>query len=62
VTLLSGGRRAAKKKDWQRECVVLGLIDTEAKPASARTVFSRFRRDLVTANLIACEGDLSWKI
>jgi hypothetical protein len=61
-TTLPGGRRVAKKRDWQRECVVLGLIDTDAKPASARTIFSRFRRDLVAANVIACEGDLSWKI
>jgi hypothetical protein len=62
VTLMSGGRRAAKKQDWQRECVVLGLIDPEAKAHSARTLFSKFRRDLVAANLVACEGDLSWKI
>jgi hypothetical protein len=62
VTLMSGGRRAAKKRNWQRECVLLGLIDPEAKPASARSLFSKFRRELVAANLIACEEDLSWKI
>jgi len=62
VTLLLGGRRAAKKQDWHRECVLLGLIDPEAKPASARSLFSKFRRELVAANLVACQGDLSWKI
>jgi hypothetical protein len=62
VTMLPGNRRAAKKQDWQRECVLLGLIDPEAKAHSARTLFSKFRRDLVAANLIACQGDLSWKI
>jgi hypothetical protein len=57
---LSGNRRAAKREDWQAECVRLGLIDTAAKPDSARTLFAKFRRELVSANRIACEGDFSW--
>jgi hypothetical protein len=61
VTLL-GGRRAAKRDDWQAECVRLGLIDPQAKPHSARTLFARFRRELVGANRIACEEDFSWLI
>jgi AAA domain len=57
---LPGGRRAAKRDDWQAECVRLGLIDPQAKPHSARTLFARFRRELVAANRIACEEDFSW--
>lgn len=57
---LPNGRRAASTEDWKRECTHLGLIDAEAKPASARAQFSRARRDLVTANSIACDGDFSW--
>jgi hypothetical protein len=60
ATMLPGGRRAAKKEDWHRECVLLGLIDPEARPDSARALFSKFRRELVAANLIACEEDWSW--
>jgi hypothetical protein len=53
-------RRAAHRDQWQAECTLLGLIDAEAKPHSARTLFATFRRELVAANRIACEGDLSW--
>jgi hypothetical protein len=59
---LSGGRRAAKRDDWQTECELLGLIDTKANAHSARTLFAKFRRELVAANCIACEGDFSWLI
>jgi hypothetical protein len=54
------GRRAATSKAWQDECALLGLIDREAKPHSARTLFSRHRLALVAVNLVACQGDLAW--
>lgn len=57
---LSGGRRAVSTDRWKAECVHLGLIDTEAKAHSARTLFSKFRRELIAANRIACEEDWSW--
>lgn len=60
VAKLSSGRRAAASDDWKAECVHLGLIDAKAKPHSARTLFAKFRRELVAANRIACEGDFSW--
>jgi hypothetical protein len=60
VTPLPGARRAAKADDWKAECILLGLIDAEAKPHSARTLFAKFRRELVAANRIGCEGELSW--
>ena len=60
VVSLQGGRRAVKTADWKAECVLLGLIDTEANAHSARTLFAKFRRELVAANRIACEGEFSW--
>jgi AAA domain len=62
VTPLPGGRRAAATTDWKAECVLLGLIDAEAKPHSARTLFAKYRRELVGAFRIGCEGDFSWLI
>lgn len=59
---LSGGRRSAKAEDWKAECIRLGLIDADARPHSARTLFAKFKRELVAANRIACEGDFSWLI
>jgi AAA domain len=61
VTKLSGNRRAAHRDHWQAECALLGLID-QAKADSARALFSKFRRELVAAHFIACEGDMSWRI
>jgi hypothetical protein len=53
------GRRAATSEAWKAECVRLGLIDKDAKPDSARSLFSKYRRELVSAYRICCEGDLS---
>jgi hypothetical protein len=62
VTILPGNRRAAHRDHWQAECILLGLIDSAAKPHSARTMFARFRADLFSANRIAIEDDWQWLI
>jgi AAA domain len=62
ATPLPGGRRAAATAAWKAECVHLGLIDAEAKPHSARTLFAKYRRELVGAFRIGCEGDFSWLV
>ena len=59
--ILPGNRRAAHRDHWQAECALLGMIDP-GKPHSARTLFNKYRRELVAANRIACEGDFSWLI
>ncbi len=59
--ILPGNRRASHRDHWQAECALLGLID-QSKVNSARTLFNKFRRELVAANRIACEGDFSWLI
>jgi hypothetical protein len=60
--VIRDGRRCATMDNWRRECVTLGLIDVEAKEHSARTLFAKHRRDLVTANRIACNDDVAWEI
>ncbi len=60
VQLLSGNRRAAHRDHWATECNARGLIDSKRNEKSATTMFNRFRRELVAANRIACEGDLQW--
>ena len=54
--------KAIKMDAWKAECVRLRLIDPEAKPGSARALFSKYRTELIGANLIACDGDLVWEI
>jgi hypothetical protein len=56
------GRKAVGCDEWQHECVRFGLIDKQQKPDSARAMFSRYRRELVAATRIACDGDLTWLI
>lgn len=60
VTMLPGNRRAAHRDHWAAECNARGLVDLDGKRNSARTLMNTFRRDLVAANRIACEGDLQW--
>ena len=53
---------AATTDEWRAECIMLGLIDPETKANSARTLFNKYRRELVGANRIGCQGDLSWSL
>jgi hypothetical protein len=62
VVMLPGGRRAAHRDHWAAECNARGLIDVKRNEKSATTMFNRFRRELVAANRIACEGDLQWLV
>jgi hypothetical protein len=55
------GRKAASTDQWKRECTLLGLLDPE-KAHSSRTLFSKYRRELVAANAIGCEDDWSWAL
>jgi AAA domain len=57
---LPGNRRAAHRDHWATECNDRGLIDLSGKAVSARTLMNTFRRELVAANCIACEGEMQW--
>jgi hypothetical protein len=58
---ISGGTRRAHHDAWKRECLALGLIDRD-KDHSARTLFAKHRRELISHNLIACSEDFAWTI
>jgi hypothetical protein len=60
ITMVPGNRRVAKKSDWWAELVQRGMIEPEDRPESAKSLFYRWRRELIAASRIACEGDLTW--
>jgi hypothetical protein len=51
--------KAVKVASWRAECVRLGLLDPD-KSHSARTLFAKYRRELVAHNLVGCDNDLAW--
>jgi hypothetical protein len=51
--------KAVRADAWKAECVRRGLIDPDKKH-SARTLFSKYRGELIAHNLIACNNDLIW--
>jgi len=57
-----GGRPTVNSDSWKDECVRLGLIDRASKPDNARALFSKYRRELVVAGRVACDGDLWWAL
>jgi len=42
--------------------LTVALIDAKAKDNSKRALFSKYRRELITANLIACDETFAWVI
>jgi hypothetical protein len=51
--------QAVTTDQWRAECKTLGLID-EGKPHTARSMMSKYRQELIVANMIACNSDLVW--
>jgi 5S rRNA maturation endonuclease (ribonuclease M5) len=51
--------KAVTMLQWRAECGTRGLIDEE-KPHIARSMLSKYRQELIAANLIACNNDLVW--
>jgi hypothetical protein len=62
VVSSTGGHRSATREAWMDELALLGMVDLKEKGHSARTLFLRWRRELVAAFRIGCEGDLSWPV
>ena len=54
------GWPAVTMERWKAECITQGLIDKDTKPASARSLMSKYRLELLAANMIGCNGDLVW--
>jgi hypothetical protein len=53
------GYPAASFVDWQAECVKRGLLE-RGKPDSVRSMFSKHKLDLISANWIACNDTMAW--
>ena len=41
---------------WKEGCVTVGLIDPEGKPDSARTLFNKYKLELITKNWVRCDA------
>ncbi|OKO75122.1 hypothetical protein AC629_34355 [Bradyrhizobium sp. NAS80.1] len=54
------GEHAVHSDDWKAECELLGLLDRNEAKNAYRAKFSKYRAELVAANLVACEGDYTW--
>jgi hypothetical protein len=55
------GRPAVTSERWRLECVRIGLIGVDAGN-SDRALFSKYRRELISCNYIACNNDLVWAV
>jgi hypothetical protein len=53
------GCPAARLDTWRDECIKRGLLDTD-KPDSARTLFSKYKRELIAANRIGANETMAW--
>jgi hypothetical protein len=58
-TITSNDQRASDDA-WKAVCNRLGLIDLEGGSASARAQFSKYRNELIEANMVISEGGQSW--
>ena len=54
------GYPIATLDDWQAQCVASGLIDPVAKPHVARSLFSKYKLQLIAANWIAANTEAAW--
>jgi hypothetical protein len=55
-----GGYPIAALDEWQAQCVASGLIDPKAKPDAARSMFSKYKLQLIAANWIAANTEAAW--
>jgi hypothetical protein len=54
------GYPIASLVEWQAQCVASGLIDPTAKPDAARSLFSKYKLQLIAANWIAANTEAAW--
>jgi hypothetical protein len=62
VSVTRESRRCATMANWKAECVARGLLDYPATSNSSRARVSKYRTELVTRGLIACDDGLIWAI
>jgi AAA domain len=50
----------ASIEGWRDQCTARGLIGQTNKPDSDRSLFSKYKRELITRNWIACDLTTAW--
>lgn len=58
----SANRPSVTNAEWVSECIRLGLLDADGPDNSRRALISKYRRELLGANWIACNSDFAWSI
>jgi hypothetical protein len=61
----SAGQASVTTRQWSDECVRRGLLDGSSEKrnqASNRAQISKYRRELVAADWVACNSDLIWSL
>jgi hypothetical protein len=54
--------RCVNIETWRQACTLHGLIEKGQKEDSARSLFSKYKRELIACNLIMCRNELVWLI
>jgi hypothetical protein len=54
-------RPTATIEEWRAECFKIGLLDRD-KDDSARSLFSKYKRELIAANWLACNETMAWTL
>ena len=65
VSPYSADRMAVTLDQWKSECTRLGLLNRSSEKrdkARDRALFSKYRLELIAANLVVCNGDFAWPI
>jgi DNA polymerase I-like protein with 3'-5' exonuclease and polymerase domains len=55
-----GGCATASLDEWQAECIACGLLEPAEKAHSARTLFHKYRRELIAGNWITTNTEVAW--
>ncbi len=48
------------RREWEDECSRLGLTDPDSNRKSALALMSKYRRELIEKDLIACDANFVW--
>jgi hypothetical protein len=54
------GYPSVTKSQWKEQCCQSGLIDSEEADNLQRSLMSKYRRELIAAGLVACNGNVVW--
>jgi hypothetical protein len=61
-TIVHKKGRCVNIDTWRRLCVLHGLLDKGQREDSARSLFSKYKRELIACNLVTCRNELVWLV